>query len=224
MNMDNAFMHYLSAFENPTSQEPTIKESLMAIAYSIGRRSKCKKRRVGAIVVDENCNIISSGFNGVPNGLTDCHTEHGECYRDTYQRGLRETISRQITNTAQSRALDVEMANKISRNIVDRIKVLELCRALHAEESSIINLVGRSQKQSSNSKDASWGSYTLYATTYPCNLCANRIVQSGIKKVVYYEPYPIEESKVIFKCGNVSAEPFEGVTFRAFFSAFNYEP
>ena len=28
---------------------------------------------------------------------------------------------------------------------------------------------------------------TLYVTKYPCNMCAKVIVQSGIKKVVYFE-------------------------------------
>ena len=60
----------------------------------------------------------------------------------------------------------------------------------------------------------------MYVTTYPCNLCANKIVQAGIKKVVYFEPYPVEEAKKIFKEANVISEPFEGVTFRAFFKFF----
>ena len=31
---------------------------------------------------------------------------------------------------------------------------------------------------------------TLYATTFPCHSCARHIVASGIKKVLYIEPYP----------------------------------
>ena len=93
--------------------------------------------------------------------------------------------------------------------------MLELCRALHGEESAILNLVGRGVDLTDS---------TMYVTTYPCNLCANKIVQSKIKKVVYFEPYPVEEAKLIFREANVETEPFEGVTFRAFFKFFKYEP
>lgn len=64
---------------------------------------------------------------------------------------------------------------------------------------------------------------TIYVTTFPCNLCANKIVQSGIKHVIYFEPYPVEEAKTILNEGNVEFEPFEGVTFRAFFKFYQYE-
>ena len=57
---------------------------------------------------------------------------------------------------------------------------------------------------------------TLYTTTYPCRLCANKIVNLGIKRVVYLEPYPDPEAKVIFGAGEVEDEFFEGVTFKAF--------
>ncbi|MCL2838524.1 MAG: deaminase [Oscillospiraceae bacterium] len=208
--MENTVDRYLKAFEDPTSSEPTINESLMAIAYTIGRRSKCMKRKVGAIIVDNlhNHNILSSGFNGVPRGLDDCKTMHGECYRDVYRSNLKENITKQINSF--SAEMDAE-------HIVSRIKVLELCRSLHAEENSLLNLVGVS-------KPRTFENCSLYATTYPCNLCANKIVQAGIKKVIYFEPYPVEESKEIFKNAEVETEPFEGITFRAFFRAFNFVP
>lgn len=31
---------------------------------------------------------------------------------------------------------------------------------------------------------------TLYCTTFPCHSCARHIVASGIKNVIYIEPYP----------------------------------
>ena len=95
------------------------------------------------------------------------------------------------------------------------MKLLELCRALHGEESAILNLVGRGVDLTDS---------TMYVTTYPCNLCANKIVQAGIKKVIYFEPYPVEEAKKIFKDADIVSEPFEGVTFRAFFKFDQFEP
>ena len=86
---------------------------------------------------------------------------------------------------------------------------------IRSAESAILNLVGRG----TDSIDT-----TMYVTTFPCNLCANKIVQSGIKNVIYFEPYPVQEAKDIFKEANVIAKPFEGVTFRAFFKFYQYEP
>lgn len=45
----------------------------------------------------------------------------------------------------------------------------------HAELNAILN------RNSANLKDC-----TLYVTLFPCNECAKAIIQSGIKKVVYY--------------------------------------
>jgi deoxycytidylate deaminase len=207
--MQNKISNYVKAFRNPTSSNPTIDETLMAMAYASGRRSRCRKRRVGAVIVDKHKNILSSGFNGVPKGLSDCVSKHGNCYRDSYREKLRLNITNLLPE-------GIEDKEAVSKKIISRIKALELCRALHAEENAIINLVGKSI-----STDLSEA--TLYATTYPCNLCANKIVQVGIKKVIYFEPYPVIQAKEIFEEAKVNAEPFEGVTFRAFFRAFNYE-
>lgn len=36
---------------------------------------------------------------------------------------------------------------------------------------------------------------TLYCTTFPCHMCARHIIASGIRKVVYIEPYPKSMAK-----------------------------
>jgi deoxycytidylate deaminase len=46
-------------------------------------------------------------------------------------------------------------------------------------------------------------------------LCANKIVQVGIKKVIYVEAYPQEEAKTIL--ADVDLEPFEGVLYNGYF-------
>lgn len=197
---------YLMALNDPANSNPTLKETLMAAAYTSGRRSKCIKRKVGAIIADKYDRIISSGFNGVPYGLQECKPLYGHCYRDL----KREDVGRRI-----GKDLAIDVNDDTVRTVKKNVKLLELCRALHGEESAILNLVGRGVDLENS---------TIYVTTYPCNLCANKIVQVGIKKVVYFEPYPVEEAKKIFKDAGVESEPFEGVTFRAFFKFFQFEP
>lgn len=57
----------------------------------------------------------------------------------------------------------------------------EICRALHAEQNAII----QAAKHGTPVEGA-----TIYTTTQPCNVCAKMIINAGIKKVVYRDPYP----------------------------------
>ncbi len=42
-------------------------------------------------------------------------------------------------------------------------------------------------------------------------LCAKKITNSGIKKVVFVEPYPVEEAQEILRENDIEIEAFEGV-------------
>ncbi|HML69183.1 MAG TPA: deaminase [Clostridia bacterium] len=209
-NMRKNLLNYTKAFSEPTKSKPTIQETVMAMAYAVGRRSKCIKRRVGAVIVDGKMRVLSTGFNAAPVGLKDCEQQIGNCYRATKKKKLHGEIHRRILMDFPS------CETKVADDIISKFKILELCRALHAEENAILSLVG-------HSFGTDLTEATLYTTTYPCNLCANKIVQVGIKHVIYFEPYPVKEAKKIFEEAKVKAEGFEGVTFRAFFRAFNFE-
>ncbi len=217
--MESKLAGYLRAFRDPIKSKPTKTESLMAAAYVSGRDSRCKKRKVGAIITDRMEQIISSGYNGTPARLErssdgkfvhikldECEDSTGGCFRDIKRKEIAAAIQKDLGLECDENSIKI---------IKNRVKLLEHCRALHGEERAIINLVGKGI----DLEDA-----TIYVTTFPCNLCANKIVQVGIKKVVYFEPYPVEEAKKILKDGHVNYEPFEGVTFRAFFKFFQYEP
>lgn len=88
--------------------------------------------------------------------------------------------------------------------------MLDYCRALHAEETAIVNMARLGGSKNLNNA-------TLYTTTYPCNLCANKIAQVGIRQLVYFEPYPQKEAKLILEAHKVKQIPFEGVTFNGYF-------
>ena len=57
----------------------------------------------------------------------------------------------------------------------------ELCRGLHAEQNVII--------QAALHSVSSKGSI-LYCTHKPCSLCAKMIINAGISRIVYQNPYP----------------------------------
>lgn len=62
----------------------------------------------------------------------------------------------------------------------------EYGRVVHAEMLAICDAarVGRSVKGT-----------TLYCTTFPCHNCTKHILASGIRRVVYMEPYPKSRAK-----------------------------
>jgi len=51
---------------------PTIKQTMLDIAETLGRRATCPKLAVGAVLVDEFNRIIGSGYNGVPHNYKHC--------------------------------------------------------------------------------------------------------------------------------------------------------
>lgn len=202
------FMDYA---EEKRTFVPDSAEALMAMAYANGFRSRCLKRQVGAIVADPLGNVISSGFNDVPPTEDTCQTKHNTCYRDI----LKEEYARDLAPMVAD-----EVVRRNLTTMASRFKNLDHCRALHAEENAILNAPSHIRIYS-ESPQAQVGegerAITLYVTTYPCNLCANKIVRSSIRRVVYLEPYPMREAKEILTNGCVRQVPFEGVTFNGYF-------
>lgn len=193
---------YLNYIEHNNVFEPDEMETLMTMAYANSMRSSCSQRKVGALIIDDYGNVFSSGFNEVPVSKRSCRYEYGKCYR----KYLRENINKELNKELN----DEELTNKVSEIIKNNSKMLDYCRALHAEENAIVNMARLSVS-------TDFSKSTLYTTTYPCNLCANKIAQVVIKKIVYYEPYPQEEAKDILNSHNIKQIPFQGVTYNSYF-------
>ena len=51
---------------------PSLDEVWMSIAYVMSARSTCARRMVGAVIVDNNNYILSTGYNGQPSGFDHC--------------------------------------------------------------------------------------------------------------------------------------------------------
>jgi len=189
--------------------------------------------------------IVSSGYNDVPLGsskclfLEDCQM----CYRDYLQQNFSKAIKycptcgKEIKLTIScykcnkeyyeyrkycdcENELNIKYKCQCGKEVFKEFipgasqapgKMLDMCRALHAEEVSLLNLI----KTNTISSDL-----VLYTTTQPCNLCANKIVNSGIKNVVYSEPYTERLSDEIFAKGGVNTKRFEGIKSSAFFKIY----
>ncbi|MDR2027014.1 MAG: dCMP deaminase family protein [Prevotellaceae bacterium] len=65
---------------------------------------------------------------------------------------------------------------------------------LHAEANAITKVA-----RSNNSSEGA----TLYVTTSPCIECAKLIIQAGIRRVVFYDKYRIEDGLELLKKANI---------------------
>ena len=112
-------------------------EYFMGIAKLSAGRSKDPNTQVGACIVSENNRILSTGYNGAPNGFPDDDFP--------WDREGKPTET----------------------------KYFYVC---HAEANAIDNFRGN-KKELENSR--------IYVDLFPCNECAKKIIQNGIKEVVY---------------------------------------
>lgn len=200
-NLKSKIIKYIGYLSDKTGDKiPTEIEANMAMAYADSLRSSCLKRKVGAVIVDKVGNSFSSGYNEMPRNELPCKSLYGECFRNYRKREIGGLFNK-----------DNE---ELKEKVLGKIKILDQCRALHAEENAIIN-VAKFGSSSALSES------TLYTTTYPCNLCANKIAQVNIKKVVYFEPYPVEAAKKTLLEAGVEQVMFEGITYNSFFKVFS---
>mgnify|MGYP000844627040 CR=1 FL=1 len=75
----------------------------------------------------------------------------------------------------------------------------ELCRALHAEQNAIV----QAARYGAVIEGAS-----IYSTTEPCSMCAKMIINAGIRRVVYRDPYPDALSRDLLSEAGVAVEKF----------------
>lgn len=166
---------------------PTRLEYGMFLAKAAALRTLDLSRQVGAAIFSDSGEVVSLGSNEVPRaggGTYWCDDPHDDReYRrgqDSNDQRKREILSELIKHIAPTADLDeiVGLAGVADSQFMD---ALEYGRIVHAEMSAISDAarLGRS------TKDA-----TLYCTTFPCHMCAKHIVASGMRDVVFLEPYP----------------------------------
>lgn len=156
-----------------------------------------------------------------------CANEHScFCFKDEIAKQEISKETDQIPDKIvdQINLLKIKISEKQSDILIDKVstilsglkyKNLSYCKALHAEENAIIQ----------GAKIGGMGllDSTIYSTTFPCELCAKKIHQSGIKEVIYVEPYPKNISEDLYLqdgIRKVKTTQFEGVKAYAYFKLF----
>jgi cytidine deaminase len=176
---------------------PTRDEVGMAYAYLAGVRSAEMGRQVGAAICDQEGNVVATGTNEVPKA-------HGGCYWDgddpdgrDWAKGydssdhFKSSSLGELLKTFSDKGLLSEELEKLPtpeqmKKVKPLLKetrymqLIEFVRAVHGEMSALTTAAARGVPVAG---------CTLFVTTFPCHECARHIVASGIKRVVYIEPY-----------------------------------
>ena len=224
-------------------RNPTFDEFAMFMAFCSSIRSGDLSRQVGAIVAREK-QILATGANECPafkgghywaevdplSGEVKDRPE-GKDYKwefDSNRAEQREIIKEIIHNASQLPEISETVKNGLEAILnKSRIKDLtEFGRVVHAEMAALLSCA----RAGIPTREA-----VLFCTTFPCHNCAKHIIDAGIVRVVYVEPYPkskalelhddsielrtkldekISETKVTF-------EPFTGVGARRFLDLFS---
>jgi deoxycytidylate deaminase len=188
---------------------PRQDEHGMHLAFVEARKSACLSRQVGAAIISKEGNILSLGHNDVPKfggGLYNsesindrrCFANSRVCHNDLEKIKILDEIIDKIKECSCVSDEDIkEIKNKISETRLGNLT--EFSRAVHAEMDAIIAL--------SRSAISGIVGSTMYVTTYPCHNCAKHIIDAGIKRVVFLEPY--EKSLALQLHFDAINDPFE---------------
>jgi deoxycytidylate deaminase/dephospho-CoA kinase len=200
-------------------RSPYPDEVFMATAVSQSNASQCKKRKVGALIVDERSHVsLSVGYNGNPVGMESCFSLFsGKCYKDMVMESKLEKSApfhcpkcgKRHEHVAPPWLCDGQRGDKVCGCNFKRMffpsRNMEICTAIHAEERAIRSL-GQQRAEGC----------TIYVNTFPCFQCSRYIADVGLSKVVYIEAYPTEEAVDFLTRNRVKMELFEGFMPRVF--------
>jgi deoxycytidylate deaminase len=218
-------------------ETPTIDELGMQYAHSAGLRSSDLSRQVGYAACTNDGQVLAVGTNEVakagggfywPGSEGDARdfrvVESDEPNAEMKLAILKDLLQRlQPTGVLVERGkITDEMVSATAKQLKGSrfMAITEFGRAVHAEMGVITDAARRGVAL----RDA-----TMYGTTFPCHNCAKHIVASGIKRLVYIEPYPKSQVARLFRDsialesaapGRVLFEPFVGIAplrFREFF-------
>jgi cytidine deaminase len=189
---------------------PMRDEFAMYFAKTAALQSADLSRQVGAAIVEEPFEIISIGCNEVPAAGGGPYWPGPMDQRDYVLerdsnalhkfRIIRQIVDKLHSNEKLSSdwmklspdQLSQRILSDETENIFQDTQIfdlLEFGRPVHAEMMAI----SRAARSGKSVKDA-----TLFCTTFPCHMCARHIISSGIKRVVYIEPYPKSKVKELY--------------------------
>lgn len=218
-------IRYISLIMHPALVTPTKVERSMQLAINSKMNSGCLSRQVGAVITDDQYDVISIGWNSTPNNQFPCNLRDirslvsGEqddeigmsdyertCYE--YKNFLKEKTSKVRYSNLSGRYCSY--CFKDAYNSFTNKKNQVHTRSIHAEEMAFLKL-------SKSGGNGVRGGY-LFTTASPCELCSKKAFHTGIKKIYYIDQYPGISLQHVLGCGKERPEMilFNGAVGRAY--------
>jgi len=184
---------------------PTREELGMQHAFSAALRSADLSRQVGAAIMTSDGQMLALGTNDVPKAGGGLYWPGTYDYRDfrfaeadePNAEMKRVILADLLTRLRHENLLapEVELNDRSISEISVRLKesrlmeITEYGRMVHAEMAAITDSARRG---------VSIEGGRLFCTTFPCHNCAKHIVATGIREVIYIEPYPKSKVAALF--------------------------
>jgi deoxycytidylate deaminase len=211
--IDDKLERFTAALFGGNDIAPSKDEYGMYAARSASLRSADLSRQVGAAIFSGDGELITQGCNEVPKahggtywdlekpdhrdikkGYDPNERHRNEILRDLIERlRVRKYLSPDLLKHGSDAEIVKELIAKRKESTESGAlvgaKIMDLTehgRVVHAEMLAVCDAarLGRSVKGA-----------TLYCTTFPCHNCTKHILASGVKRVVYMEPYPKSRAK-----------------------------
>lgn len=215
---------FYALMRRPGLVTPTPIERSMQIAFTAKYNSGCLSRQVGAVVTNSSFSVLSIGWNDVPKGQVSCNLRNVEYFlrqRDEeafspFERTTKNFFEH-IQKKFEGKSSKLREAGKIpvycfksEYNDLKKTNNQVFVRALHAEENAFLQIALRGGVGIE-------GGF-LFTTASPCELCAKKAYQLGIKKIYYVDPYPGISKELILLTGEHRPEMvlFSGAIGRAY--------
>lgn len=226
-------LKYVTLISHPGLITPSPEERCMQLAYTAKHNSGCISRHVGAAITDENYSVKAIGWNNTPSGQVPCVLRNTEDLLENkndiiaftyYERktfierkptefftALDENFRDKLKeNKENTKGRNVSFCFKDVKNSCSDGKNQVHTRSLHAEESAFLQITKYGGGGIENGK--------LFTTASPCELCAKKAYQLGIKVIYYIDPYPGISDDHILSSGSNPIKPrlFNGVIGNAY--------
>lgn len=218
--MRSGLERFFQAFFGRVDIGPTKAEYGMYAAKAASLRSVDLSRQVGAAAFTEDGELITQGCNEVPKAFGGTYWDSEEPDNRDVQLGsdpndmLKKEVMRDLLEKLSKAKLLIEgdpqtasseefVDTLLGRGDKDKNKpyfgclvqsqindLTEYGRVVHAEMLTICDAarLGKPLKGA-----------LLFVTTFPCHNCTKHILASGIKRVVFMEPYPKSKAKQLHK-------------------------
>lgn len=166
--------------ERTEKRQKEYDKAYMEMAYAFGKLSYAIRKKVGAVIVSKNDQVISQGFNGTPHGFCNI------CEEVVTKTGLQINYDNEPSKF-------YDAVNSIQNGNPHGLSLVTKRIVLHAETNAICKCA----KYHNSTEGA-----TLYVTLSPCIDCAKAIAQAEFARVVYGELYRNTEGIDFLKqCG-----------------------